>query len=224
MKKEYYNSSLFMGMKESEIEDCLKCSHARIVERTKGSFVFDETTNPEKLYMLVSGEVSVGRYTSAGNKIIVTTFQEPGELFGEVFLFLPQNRYDYYAELKETSKVMEIPKSFFYQRCEQGCGHHDKLINNMFSILAGKAYFLNKKMEILSGSGLRQKIARFVEQKSQGKAEVKLNMKREELADFLGTTRPSLSRELMNMQQEGILLVKKDLITVLNTEYLEELI
>lgn len=35
-----------------------------------------------------------------------------------------------------------------------------------------------------------------------------MRMKREEMADFLGVARPSLSRELMQMQREGLLLVE----------------
>ena len=46
-------------------------------------------------------------------------------------------------------------------------------------------------------------------------------MKREELADYLGTTRPSLSRELMNMQDEGLIEIDRSKIKILNREDLE---
>ena len=48
-------------------------------------------------------------------------------------------------------------------------------------------------------------------------------MNREELADYLGTTRPSLSRELMKMQEEGLIRVEKKFIYIPDREKLEVL-
>ena len=48
-------------------------------------------------------------------------------------------------------------------------------------------------------------------------------MKREEMADFLGTTRPSLSRELMKLQQEGIIEAGKNKILIKERAKLEDM-
>ena len=50
---------------------------------------------------------------------------------------------------------------------------------------------------------------------------VKLTMNREELADYLGTTRPSLSRELMKMQQEHLIETGKNVIKIVDRNALE---
>ncbi len=52
---------------------------------------------------------------------------------------------------------------------------------------------------------------------------VKLAMNREELADYLGTTRPSLSRELMKMQQEQLIETDKYTIKIIDRNALETL-
>ena len=52
---------------------------------------------------------------------------------------------------------------------------------------------------------------------------VYLKMGREELADFLGVARPSLSRALMRLKEEGLIDVEKNRITVLDRYALEEL-
>ena len=51
---------------------------------------------------------------------------------------------------------------------------------------------------------------------------VKLNMNREQLAAYLGTTRPSLSRELSKMKEDGLIDIKKDAIIILDREELED--
>ena len=46
-------------------------------------------------------------------------------------------------------------------------------------------------------------------------------MKREQLADFLGVARPSLSRELMKMQGDGLIAVEKKYIIIKDEQALE---
>jgi len=48
--------------------------------------------------------------------------------------------------------------------------------------------------------------------------------KREELADFIGTTRPSLSREMLQMQDDGIIRLNKDTFEVIDLEKLKDLV
>ena len=55
------------------------------------------------------------------------------------------------------------------------------------------------------------------------KKEIKLDMTREELADYLGAARPSLSRTLTQMQDEGIISIHKRVIRIENPELFEEL-
>ena len=52
---------------------------------------------------------------------------------------------------------------------------------------------------------------------------MKLDMTREELADYLGVTRPSLSRTLTQMQEDGIVSIHGKLIKVTDIELFEEL-
>ena len=60
-------------------------------------------------------------------------------------------------------------------------------------------------------------------EQAQQNGVVHLTMNREDLADYLGTTRPSLSRELMKMQQEGFITVEKNVIKLSDSRALEEL-
>ncbi|NLM50075.1 MAG: Crp/Fnr family transcriptional regulator [Clostridiaceae bacterium] len=206
------SSSLFFGMTEEEIKNCLACSNAQVRDFKKDEFIFYEEDEPKELLMLVEGAVSVGNNTDDGRRVIVATFDKPGELFGEVFVFLKKNGYDYYAQAATDVKILTIPKVFFFHTCAKDCDFHAKLISNMLSILASKAYLLNKKLQILSSGTLRQKIAKVILQNLTPEGKVKLNMNREELADYLNTARPSLSRELMNMQKDGLIqVVGKDI-------------
>ena len=93
----------------------------------------------------------------------------------------------------------------------------------MLNIFASKSYYLNKRIQILSSSNLRQKIARLILQESKDGKVAYINMNREEMADFISVARPSLSRELMKMQDEGLIEVEKDKIHILDIEELMDL-
>ena len=74
---------------------------------------------------------------------------------------------------------------------------------------------------IFSSFSLRQKIALYLLQQSEGRSRVELKLNREAMAEYLAVPRPSLSRELMSMQKDGLLKIEKDTIIV-NIDKLED--
>lgn len=215
---------LFFNMTEEEFDHCLRCSRSEVVLYRKDEPIFFQEDKPQKLFILVEGMVAVCRDSASGKRTIVTAIRDPGELFGEVFLFLNKNAYDHYAVAVNDTRILQMPKEFLTQRCEENCRYHTQLITNMLSILAEKAYYLNRKLQILSSPGLRQKIAKLLLQNLSEGGAVRLPMNREELADFLNVARPSLSRELMKMQEDGLLHITGKNIKVLDEGALQDLL
>ncbi len=217
-------SPLFYDISESEIESLLKCGHGEIEEYAKDEMIFYQQDEPQKLLVLVEGTIIVCNDSSSGKRSILATFDTPGELFGEVFVFLNRKEYEHYAQAATASKILKIPREFFYHTCGESCNHHTKLISNMLSILAKKAYYLNQKLQILSFATLRQKIAAILLKNRLPNGKVNIPMNREEMADFLNTARPSLSRELMKMQEDGLIRIDKKDIYITNLESMQELL
>lgn len=214
-------SPLFYNMTEKDIENCLLCSHSEILTYEKDTMLFYQQDVPEKLFVLLEGIVAIGRDSISGKRNIITTINQPGELFGEVFLFLNKNQYDNYAIVVERVKVLQMPKEYLYHSCSRNCEYHTVLISNMLSILAQKAYYLNQKLQIMSSSSLRQKISQILLQNTAAGGLVSLKMNREEMADFLNVARPSLSRELMNMQADGLIKMEGKKIKILDFEEMQ---
>lgn len=218
------NSPLFENMTEEDINGCLRCSGSEVVLYKKEDIIFFQKEVPKKLYILLEGSVAVCSDSFSGKRNIITTFNGSGELFGEVFLFLTGKKYDNYAQAVEDSRVLQMPKDFLYHTCKETCGYHSKLISNMLSILAKKAYHLNQKLQIMSSATLREKIAKVLVKNALPNGNVRLAMNREELADFLNVARPSLSRELMKMQEEGLVTIDKRKIVITNLDELKSIL
>lgn len=217
------HSPLFADMTQANIESCLTCSRSEIVSYEKDEIIFHQQDQPRKLMVLLEGSVSVCKDSISGKRNIVASFRTPGDLFGEVYVFLGKQSYDHYAQAMDATKVLLIPREFLFHTCGNGCGCHQHLISNMLAILAQKAYHLNQKLQILSCATLRQKIARVLLQNSDAAGHVTLPMNREELADFLNVARPSLSRELMRMQEDGLIQTDRNAFFIPDQETLEYL-
>ncbi|MDQ0202668.1 Crp/Fnr family transcriptional regulator [Pectinatus haikarae] len=224
MLTELKDSPLFSGMTEAEIEDCLTYSGAKIVAYKKDDIIFHQKELPSKLMMLLDGVVVIGNNSSDGRRSVVATFNSTGELFGEVFVFLNKKSYDHYAQAAAASKILQIPRNFIYSETNQKTTWQSKIIANILSILAHKAYFLNQRLQVMSCATLRQKTAKVLLQNAAADGKVTLGMNREALADFLNVARPSLSRELMKMQEDGLLLIKKKTIYIKNIEELRNIL
>lgn len=216
-------SPLFDGMNDEEIEHCLSCSKSAIVSYKKDEMIFYEEDMPKYLFILIEGAVSVCNDSISGRRNIVTTINHEGDLFGEVFLFINKNEYQNYAIAVSDTKLLQIPKGYFYRTCGENCSFHSLLISNMLSILAQKAFYLNQKLNILSSNTLRQKISKLLLRNSTKDGNVTLKMNREELADYLNVARPSLSRELMKMQEDELIKIDKNKIKIIDFEEIQNI-
>lgn len=199
------NSPLFAQMTEEEIQSCLQCSNADCISYKKGEMIFSEEDEPQKLPILLDGAVRLGRDSIDGKRSILTTFSRSGDIFGVVILFLNKERYDCFAQASAPTRVVFLPREFMTYTCGNGCGHHQQLIRNLLLIFAQNAQSLNRRVQILTCSGLRQKIAKMLQLQEETAPGTPIEMRREELAELLGVARPSLSRELRHMQEDGLI-------------------
>lgn len=218
---------LFRDINKDEIEKMFRCS--KTVERSfeEGSYIFRQGETPRNLFLVLEGSVIISKDFASGKRDVLFMIGQ-GEVFGEMFLFADAKIYWYDAIAQGRVKVLEIPWEFFYCFCSNACEHHRMITRNMLEIQSEKNFAMTRKLHLLSGTTLRERIALWlIEQTDDGDAAgtdlVRLSMNREELADYLGTTRPSLSRELMKMQQEQLIEADKNTIRIVNRDALEML-
>lgn len=219
----YNNSLLFNNMSKDEISGVLSCSSAIIKKYQKGEIIFAQGDETKFITVLLNGSVVIVNDTLDGNRRIINMFNKAGDIFGEVFLFCGDRVYENSAYTQADSEVLCMPKQFLYSACGKSCVHHNQITANMLSILANKAYFLNQRIQILSCTSLRQKLVKIIFKYNKNGVS-KIPFGREQLAEFLGSTRPSVSRELMNMQNDGLIKVDKKQIRILDFQKLNDII
>ena len=103
---------------------------------------------------------------------------------------------------------------------------NDIILENFLILLSDKVIVLNNKIKSISLKNIKQKVADYIlqEYKSQKQLIVNLKMNKEEIANFIGIPRPSLSRELIKLRKEKIIDFDRNNITILDIDKLEEIL
>lgn len=208
---------LFKNLSEKDLE-ILK-ENIKIEEKIyeKGSYIFKQGDIKKDLYFLEEGSILVAKFDTNGKRSIIQTFNKKA-IFGEIYAYLKE-AFDFSAYVQKKSKLIIIkdfrklinesmPKSFLI---------------NYINLISKKCLILSQKNQITNQFTLRQKISNFllIEEENE---KVILDQTREELADFLSTTRPSLSRELSNMADEKIIKIKGREIYIIDKDNLKNLL
>lgn len=216
-------SALCKEFTQDELLSLLEENNTEIKKYEKGSFVFEESDVPDRLYVLIYGLVEVSKLTFSGKKILITTIENPGDMFAEVYMFMGKSKYDMSAQTGEESLILSISSEFFENiSYNTNALAAEKIRKNLMSIFAMKAYNLSGKVRLLGCGSIREKISLYLIENQTPSGEIAKNPSREELADYLNVTRPSLSRELGNMEKEGIIRLDGRKIVIVSQEKLEE--
>ena len=195
---------LFAGLSEQDLAEFLEDGSVQVAKYERGDVLFRAGDEPRFLFVLLSGAVHICRDAKDGRRMVSATVDKLGESLGGVYLFLKKRSYDRYAVAEGQAVLLRVSRVFFEDTLSAVRPYYSKLMLNLLRIVSEKAFMLNRKLQLLSSGGLRRKIAGFLLEREAASGGRPVRMKREEMADFLGVARPSLSRELMQMQKEGL--------------------
>ncbi|KAB2954261.1 Crp/Fnr family transcriptional regulator [Heliorestis acidaminivorans] len=216
--------ALFQGIEPLVIDEMLFCLDLKSFRYKKNDTIALAGEPLESIGILLKGEALVLKETAAGHRAIMILLN-PGDLFGEMVVFSKNSSWPATVIAQEESEVLFISRRKLLGQCDNSCTWHQKLIENMLRIISEKAMMLNKKVEYLTIKSMRGKLSTyFLEQyRKTGATTFRLPMKRNELADFLNVSRPSMSREMARMREEGLIDFHLETIRIINVEALREI-
>lgn len=194
------NSALFFGMSEEKLKQTLTQMRAHKKEYKKGECLCREGGEMPFFGLVLCGTVQAFTDDINGDRVLMTSVDEGGT-FGESLCFLG---------------VKEIPVCIYaatdcavlWLSCEHlKSGADTELYNRFSSMLAQRALDMNDRIQVLSKLSVREKLMTLFSQYAHksGSRTFSLPFDRESLASYIGANRSALSRELSNMQKEGII-------------------
>ena len=197
---------LFDGIGDEELNKILQCLSYRITEYKRNDYAVLSDEKLDGVGIVLDGEIAVVKESLNGNSTRVDIFRE-GEMFGEIIAQCRDDRWPASVQAVTNCMILYIHPEKILNFCDSVCAHHRILLANLVRLISQKAYNLSKKVEYLSLKSIAGKLSKYLMEQyiHSGNATFTLPLNREELAEFLNVSRPSMSRELCRMRDEGIL-------------------
>ncbi|HHV71130.1 MAG TPA: Crp/Fnr family transcriptional regulator [Clostridia bacterium] len=216
---------LFKNINEEQLDSMLSCLDPDVREYKKNEYITLAGEKYKGVGVVLSGEVVITKENASGNRVIMEILG-PGGMFGEMIAFAGGNLWPATVIAQKECRVMFLPPDKIVGSCGNSCASHQQLIRNMLKIISQKALMLNRKVEYLSIRTMRGKISNFLleQYKKNKKTTFMLPLKRNELAEFLNVSRPSLSREMCRMRDEGIIDFHRSSIQIKDLDALKEMV
>ena len=156
--------------------------------------------------IVLKGSVHMLKEDVWGHQTLLA-YMGPGELFGETFALLHEQASHVSFLAAAETKVLFLPADRVLNPCKNHCPFHETLSRNFLLLLGKKNLRLMEKIEISSKSSLREKILAYlsIQAQKQGSKYIKIPLNRTEMASYLHANRSAMTRELADMQAEGLI-------------------
>lgn len=197
---------LFQGNDPKQVEEMMKCFYARKKHFRKGEMVLYMGDLVKDLGLVLSGSVTIERDDLLGNRSIFG-HAGPGQIFAETYACVPGEPLMVNVVADEETDILFLDISRVLTTCQSTCSHHSQLIKNLLLASARKNLGLSERIMHTSPKSIRGRLISYFSAQAakQASPSFSIPFNRQQLADYLGVDRSSLSSELGKMKKEGLL-------------------
>lgn len=212
------DASIFRGMTHECVVLNLTKTPYTFKRFAKGEILAVEGEECDCVGIVIEGSLELRKEFPAGHYMTLT-YLGPTDIFGEVIVFSNVAKYPATIQANTDTGVLYICKKdlvLMLENCEQ-------VMTNFMKVLSNKILMLNKKTSILSFKSIEEKVASYILEEYKVRKNLTFNipLKRIELAGYLNVPRPSLSRTMGKMKDDGIIDYYQNTIRILDLEALE---
>jgi CRP-like cAMP-binding protein len=182
----------------------------------KGTFLFQEGSLANELYIVKSGTVQISKIIPDGREL---TFRmcTSGQVICELDLFCPARKYLISGRVAESGEVAVIPKDVLEDKLLQDPSLGAQFMKWMsLQYRKTEAKFrdlvLHGKKGALYSTLIR--ISNTYGSKTDDGVIIRFPLTNQELANFCGTSREVVNRLLSELRKEGVISVDKGIITI----------
>ncbi len=209
------HSKLFNGLNQSEIIHIFNLIHHQVKTYKEDEIVAYSGCICDRLFMLIQGSVR-GEMIDDNGKIIKVEDVFAPDTFAEAFLFADNSELLVNVVANDNVKILIFHKEDFFKLLNT----NKIILNNYLKVLSNRFVTVTDRMKTLSMKKLEGKLANYFLQHSKLNSKFKLQHTHQQLADYFGVARPSLSRTVSNMVKDGIIKVDKKEVEILDKKKL----
>ena len=214
-------SAFFVGLTSSELAELFQKTPHSVRSFTKGQTIMQRDEEVNYLWILIEGIVKGEMVDFSGKILKVEEIHAPHPLAHAV-IFSHANRLPVDVVALTDCKILYIPKADVLRMLQSNA----VILNNFLMAVSNRAHFLTTRLWLLSFKTIKEKVAHYLLSlsKNEGRTTLIFSKSHQELAELFGVTRPSLTRVFGEMQDEGIIFVKRREVTILNRNKMLEMI
>lgn len=190
----------------------------------KGQVLFFEGDVEDKLYIVNKGKIKVYRYNKEGREQILYILSD-GEFIGDMSL-LKKGNFQFNAEALEDTYICTISKDDF----DTIITKNPEITLKIMEVLHDRLMDLENLVQNLSTKDVEVRIASMLKTfaedygvKNEKGIMIELPLNREEMANYIGVTRETISRKLTALQDEDIIeLIGNKKLIIKDLDYIED--
>ena len=183
-----------------------------------GSILFLEKQDPRGVFVLCAGQVKLSISSSAG-KTLILRVAKPGEILG-LTAVMSGTPYEVTAETLHPCQVAFVRREEFLRLLAKHPEMHEGVVRQLMMLYTGACEQL--RTVGLSASA-PEKLARLLLEWSPDSNQVKVPLTHEEIAEFVGTTRETVTRTLSDFKTRNLVTLHGSTLTIANRPGLEAL-
>ena len=175
----------------------------------KKDYIYFEQDTSNKIFLIDKGKVKLGYYTEDGNEV-VNAILGKGELFGEKAILGEEKRNEFAQSIDNKTSICPIKVSSLYDLMR----NNGKITINIYKIIGFKIKKLERRLQLLLFKDVKTRLLEFINELSEdygvysekiGKIKIQHPYTQKDIANLIGTSRPTLNIVMNELKDEGII-------------------
>lgn len=172
----------------------------------KGQFIYLQDQPAERIYMIASGKVKIGSYSTNGKEITKIILSK-GEIFGELALTGEERRSDFAQSLSDTAIC-----SMSIEMMQELIAEDKTLSLKIIKIIGFRLRKLERRLESLLFKNARTRVVEFIKEMAHEQGQkvgfeimVSNQLTHQDIANLTGTSRQTVTTILNDLRERNLI-------------------
>lgn len=209
MSKLWYleNVNLFKILCPHKFADYRDCHN--FIQYEKSDYIYFEEDASKTVYLIDKGKVKLGYYTEDGNEVVKAILIK-GELFGEKAILGEDKRNEFAQAIDNNTSICPIGVSTLHSLMRD----NQTFTLKIYKFISFRIQKLERRLQLLLFKDAKTRILDFLDElcedygvccEETGKMIAKHPYTQKDIANLLGTSRPTLNVIMNELKEEGVI-------------------
>lgn len=214
--KKLLKNPLFIDLDYSFFTNSIIKKDCPIIVYKKGSLIAQEGEHCHSIGFILEGYVSAKQLSPDGKVLTIHTFYEC-DAIGAAIFGLPTKNYPFSIYAEKDSLIFYL----HYRTVEELIRSNPVFSINYIQFLSHRIDEFKNKIQLLQYKDVRSRLIRYLtsESKRFQSTSFTLRHSKSAISDMIGVARPSISRELKHMSDEGLITFSGKEIQLLKVDF-----